>query len=356
MNGISAVELWPGYWISTIIKGHCDPPGIQRLRDSVTTLADMSAFVDAGITTIDCGSTNPDIERIVGSLLQDLKRSHGITFARSIRVHSMLTPDLSVPQAFNQQQIEGTIDQSLARLGVEALDMVLLHWPDQDMSGCLDGLGYLTMMQAKGKVQLIGVANFDTVNLRMLLQSGIDLAAAKVPFSLIDQRPRGAFANLCREYDIALLAYGTLAGGFISQRWLGAPDPGYYFDNPGLTRNRLVIEAFGGWRLFQEFLLILSAIADRHGMTLGSVALRAIHDYADVTAVVLRSVSADDFADHLKAFRFKPTEQDREALASVLAKRRGPSGPIFELEREKLGDKKIQRIAAGESTFIKRGG
>ena len=336
MNGISAVELRPGYWISTIIKGHCDPSGLRHLRSSVTTLADMTAFVDAGITTIDCGSMNPDIERLVGSFLQDLRRTHGSAFARSIHVHCKLTPDVSVPSEFIERQIEDSIDQSIARLGVEALDMVQLHWAGQDMSGCLDGLGHLAMMQAKGKVRLIGVANLDTDYLRTLLRSGIDLAAAQVPFSLIDQRPRGAFAELCREHNIALLAYGTLAGGLISGRWLGAPDPGYDFENPSLARNRLVIEAFGGWGLFQEFLLTLSAIADRHGVTLASIALRAMHDYADVSSVILRSSTADDLKGHLDAFRFSPTEQDREALASVLAKRRGPSGPIFQLERERL--------------------
>ncbi len=340
MKGISAVELRPGYWISTIIKGHGGMPGLHRRFGSAAALADMTAFVDAGIMTIDCGNTDPSLERLIGSLLQDLRQTHGKALARSVRVHTNVTPDLSVPQAFNQQQIEQAIDQSLARLGVEALDLVQLHWPEQDMSGCLDGLGYLTMMQAKGKVHHIGIADFDAEHLGMLLQSGIDLIAAQVPFSLIDQRPRGGLTDLCRRHDMALLVYGTLAGGFMSERWLGAPDPGYRFDNPSLARYRLVIEAFGGWDLFQELLLTLSAIAARHGVPLAGVALRAMHDYPDVTAVILRSVHANQLSRHLKAFRFSPTEQDRESLAAVLARRNGPNGPVFPLERQKSGDKR----------------
>ncbi len=343
MRGVSAVELRPGYWMSTIIKGHGGMPGLHRRFGSAAALADMTAFIDAGITTIDCGNTDPSLERLIGSLLKDLRRTHGRALARSVRVHTNVTPDLSVPQTFNQQQIEQAIDQSLTRLGVEALDLVQLHWPEQDMSGCLDGLGYLTMMQAKGKVHHIGIANFDAEHLGMLMRSGIGLATVQVPYSLIDQRPRGDFADLCRKHDIALLAYGTLAGGLMSARWLGAPDPGYRFDNPSLARYRLVIEAFGGWDLFQELLLTLSIIAARHGVPLASVALRAMYDHADITAVILRSVNADRLSCHLQALRFSPTAQDRDSLAGVLVKRRGPNGPVFQLEREKP-------VAAGRSS------
>ncbi|MGI9502673.1 MAG: aldo/keto reductase, partial [Geminicoccaceae bacterium] len=301
MNRVNAVELRPGYRISTIIRGCRPGSGPDGDLDSAASLADMTAFVDAGITTIDCGDGDPGMERVIGSLLQDLQRTHGRTIARSVRVHNKLIPDLSGAGTFNQSQVENAIDQSIARLGVDVLDLVQLHWPSDDTSGCLDALGYLTLMQAKGKIRHIGVSDFDTDHLKMFMQSGIDIVTAQVPFSLIDQRPRGDFADLCRVHKIALLAYGTLAGGFISHRWLGASDPGYRFEAPALARHRLVIEAFGGWALFQELLLGLSAIAGRHGVTLSSVALRAMHDHADVTSIILRSTMADQLDGHLRA-------------------------------------------------------
>lgn len=338
VSGISAVELRPGYRISTIIKGHrLLPGGPLRHQASMETLADIITFLDAGMMTIDCSDADPDLERLIGSILQDLHRSHGPAVSRSVRIHTKLTPDLSAPKTFSQEQIERTIDQSITRLGVETLDMVQLAWPNQNMSASLDGLGYLALMQAKGKVRCIGIANFDTERLETILQSGFDLAAAQVSFSLIDQRPIGEFANLCRQHNIALLAYGTLAGGFISSDWLGIRDPGYDFGNLHITRNRLIIEEFGGWDLFQELLLTLNTIAKRHRVTISSVALRAMHDHPDVTAVILQSTTANKVAGLLKAFQFSPTEQDRDALARVLSRRRGPSGPIFQLERDKLG-------------------
>jgi aryl-alcohol dehydrogenase-like predicted oxidoreductase len=329
----SPLELRPDYWISTIIKGYGHPGGARRHLSSIAALDDMTAFVDAGVTTIDCGDGEPGFERLAGSFRQDVFRTHGLATARALRLHTQFVPDLAAPGAFGQDQVETAIDQSLTRLGVDTLDMVQLHWPIADTSHCLDALGYLSLMQAKGKILHLGVTNFDVDHLRMFVQSGIDIVAAQVPFSLIDQRPRGDYAELCREHNIALLAYGTLAGGFFSNPWLGAPDPGYSFETPVLARHRLVIEAFGGWGLFQELLLALGAIASRHGVTIEGVALRAMHDHADVSAVILRSADADRFAGHLKAFDFTPTERDREALAAVLARKRGPSGPVFGMER-----------------------
>lgn len=334
MNAISAIEPRPGYRISTIIKGHGNLGDRQRGMDSTAMLADLMAFIEAGITTIDCDTGDPSFERLVGSLLQDLRHRHGRSTLQSLRIHTKFVPNLSTYGAFNEREVENAIDQSIARLGVEALDLVQLHWPHGDMSGSLDALGYLAMMQAKGKIHYLGVTNFDTDHLGMLIRSGFDLVSAEVQFSLVDQRPKGAFTDLCRQHNIALLASGTLAGGFIAQHWLGATDPGYNFQVPSLARHRAVIEAFGGWALFQELLLALAAIASRHGVTLESVALRAMHDHADVAAVVLKNCAADQLPGHLKAFKFAPTQRDRETLAAVLAKRKGPNGPIFGIERE----------------------
>jgi aryl-alcohol dehydrogenase-like predicted oxidoreductase len=323
-----------------MIKGYSISGGAFRGLDSAAALADLNAFFEAGVTTIDCGDSDPSFERLLGSFRQDLHRTHGSAKAQSLRVHTKFDPGLSGNHAPSQDQVESSIDQSLARLGGDALDLVQFQWPDHGSSACLDVLGYLTLMQAKGKVQHLGITNADAADLKMLMQSGIDLAAAQVPFSLIDQRPKGDFADVCKGHDIALLAYGTLAGGFISHRWLGAPDPGYDFETPLLARHRLLIEAFGGWGLFQELLLALSGIAARHGVTLGGVALRAMHDHADVASVILRASNSDQMESYLRAFSFSPTVRDREALAAVLAKRRGPDGPVFGIERARADAKR----------------
>lgn len=204
MNRISAIELRPGYRMSTFIKGNSNLGATHHGPNSAAVLADLMAFVDMGIVTIDCSHSDPSFERLVGSFLQDLKRTHGLAKAQSVHMHTNFVPDLSINSVFNQEQVENSIDQSMARLGVDALDLVQLHWPDWTISGCLDALGYLMLMQAKGKIRYLGVINFDTEHLSLVMQSGIDIVTAQVQFSLIDQRPRGDFISLCRQHDITL--------------------------------------------------------------------------------------------------------------------------------------------------------
>ena len=61
--------------------------------------------------------------------------------------------------------------------------------------------------------------------------------------------------------NIALLCYGTVCGGFLSERWLGKPAPQADLANRSLVKYKLIIEDFGGWGLFQELLGVLSRIA-----------------------------------------------------------------------------------------------
>ena len=54
---------------------------------------------------------------------------------------------------------------------------------------------------------------------------GIRIASNQVQFSLIDRRPEARMAPLCRERGVHLLAYGTVCGGLLSERYLGQPEP-----------------------------------------------------------------------------------------------------------------------------------
>ena len=73
-----------------------------------------------------------------------------------------------------------------------------------------------------------------------------------------------------------MLCYGTVAGGFLSDRWLGAAEPAAGFENRSLIKYKLVIDDFGGWALFQKLLKTLRRIADSHGSDIATVASAAM--------------------------------------------------------------------------------
>jgi aryl-alcohol dehydrogenase-like predicted oxidoreductase len=246
---------------------------------------------------------------------------------------------------FGRDQVEAIVDRSLMRLGVEKLDLVQLRWPGSDHPGCLDALAYLSLMQARGKIGYVGLAHFDHHHLRMFMDAGVDIAAIKVPYSLVDRRCQGAMTAFCHENDIAVIASDVLVGGFLLDDWLGAADPYNRIGDPDTLESRQIIEAFGGWSLLQELLMALQSIATRHGTTIEDIALRAIYDHADPASMALDSSRIVRFVSRLETKKFAPTERDREVLSAVLRKRRAITRTISGNEQKAI-DRKASVVAS----------
>jgi hypothetical protein len=75
------------------------------------------------------------------------------------------------------------------------------------------------------------------------------------PISLIDCRPLVNMVQYCLENDIKLLAYGTVCGGLLSEKFLGQPEPrGGMLSTASLRKYKNMVDSWGGWSLFQELL------------------------------------------------------------------------------------------------------
>jgi aryl-alcohol dehydrogenase-like predicted oxidoreductase len=159
------------------------------------------------------------------------------------------------------------------------------------------------------------------------------LVAHQNQYSLLDRRPENGLLGLCREAGAQLLSYGSLAGGFLAQRWLGRAEPRGALANRSLVKYRLIVDEFGGWDLFQELLRELSAIARKHEVSLANIAVRWVLDRSRVAAVLLGARSADHLADNQRLFEFELDDEDHQRLAAVLRRSTGPAGEPFELER-----------------------
>jgi aryl-alcohol dehydrogenase-like predicted oxidoreductase len=117
------------------------------------------------------------------------------------------------------------VETSLRRLapahgGRDAVPLVALRG-----SPYLDALEHLMRLREEGLIREIGLTNFDAAHLRMALKNGIEIASNQVCFSLLDRRAAGALAEVALKHGVAILAFGTLCGGFLSERWLGAAEP-----------------------------------------------------------------------------------------------------------------------------------
>ena len=173
----------------------------------------------------------------------------------------------------------------------------------------------------------------DTPRLREIVDSGVEVASIQLQYSVLDRRPEHAMADFCASRGIHMLCYGVLAGGFISRRWLNAPEPRPPFANRSLVKYRLIIEEFGGWEQFQQLLQMLERIARRRGVSLSSVATRYILDKPGVAVAILGARSATHLQQSLEVLACKLDDADRAEIDALAKTAPGPVGDCYELER-----------------------
>jgi diketogulonate reductase-like aldo/keto reductase len=186
----------------------------------------------------------------------------------------------------------------------------------------LDALQELAQLKLEGVIRHIGLTNFDTAHLRLLVKHGIPIATNQVCFSLLDRRAAREMSAFCAESGIRLLAYGTLAGGLVSERWLRQPEPavGDIADWSKMKYKRF-IDAIGGWSVLQTLLRALERIARRHRVSIPNVATRWVLEHEAVAAVIIgaRLGEREHRADNLALFSFALDEVDRADIDAALA-------------------------------------
>ena len=327
---IETVELAPGLTVARIAKGNWQLSARHGAAcDRDRAIDDMRKFVEAGITLFDCADHYVGVEQMIG----DFRRRHP-DHAKRIAISTKLVPDLETLATVSKADIEAIVDTSLARLGVESLDLVQFHWWEYDVPGYLDALGWLADLRRAGKVRHIGTTNLDTAHLREIVGAGIPLATHQLQWSVFDRRPERGLAEFCRARGVALLCYGTIAGGFVDERWLGVADPVPPFANRSLVKYRLILEEFGGWRAFQRLLETLAAIGRKHRVAASSVAIRHVLDRPGASVAIVGARDAARLAATLEPFAFALDEEDRKQIAAQVAEAHGPQGDCYALERD----------------------
>jgi aryl-alcohol dehydrogenase-like predicted oxidoreductase len=220
-------------------------------------------------------------------------------------------------------------------LRAERLDLVQFHWWDYDVPRYVDVAGWMEELRAEGKIAHVSGTNFDTAKTAEILASGVRLTSMQVQYSLLDARPERSLAGLAAANDIWLLCYGTVAGGFLGDRWLGVPEPAEPLENRSLTKYKLIIDDFGGWELFQALLQTLRRIADRHGSDIATVASAAILTRPQVAAVIVGARNRSHLARNVAISALTLTPQDHAEIAAI--KGQTPEGDTYTLERDRHG-------------------
>ncbi len=337
MSGVPRHSLSPGYDIARGIKGGWQLAGGHGRIDRAQALEDMRLFVQAGVTTFDCADIYTGVEELIGEFLRRHRHDFRSGALPEVQVHTKYVPDLDSLPTLTGRDVERAIDRSLRRLGVDCLDLVQFHWWDYDLPGYVDAAVYLKKLQEAGKIRYIGVTNFDVPHLQEILEAGVPVVSNQVQYSALDHRPERGMVAFCRRHGISLLCYGTVAGGFLSDRYLGAPEPEPPLENRSLTKYQLIIQDLGGWGAFQRLLATCKGIADKHGTSLAIIAMRYVLGKSQVGAVIIGARHARHLPDLLRLFDFELDEEDLAAVQGATGAGVGPVGDVYAAERIKGG-------------------
>ena len=327
---VGRVALAPGYTVSRVIKGGWQLAGGHGAVDMDAALADMQAFVAAGITTFDCADIYTGVEALIGDFLRRALEAE-------VQVHTKCVPDLARLGALSATEVEAIVDRSRARLGVDALDLVQFHWWDYAVGDPRSALEVLVRLRERGAIRHVGLTNFSTAWLARFLADGWPVVSHQVQYSLLDRRPAALMAPVAARAGIGLLCYGALAGGFLGRRWLGQPEPQAPLENRSLVKYKLIIDDCGGWDRFQALLALLDGIARRHGVGIGAVAVAWVLAQPGVAAVIAGARDTSHLADTVAGAALVLDAADRVALEAFLADSPIPPGDVYESERDREG-------------------
>ena len=329
---VPTLELAPGFRISRIIKGGWQLSQGHRADAAEDPVADMAAFAQAGITTFDCADIYTGVEELIGRFRRKWKDELGHT--DGIRVLTKFVPDEDALATMDRAYVERIVDRSLRRLGMERLDMVQFSWWNYDIDRYVESALWLKELQQAGKIELLSATNFNSNAIQRMLEAGVRLSTLQVQYSPLDNRPERGLTALCDQYAMKLLCYGTVAGGFLSEKWLGQPEPQPPFTNRSLVKYKLMIDEAGGWEKFQGLLDTLRTIADRHQATITNVVSAYMLSQPAVGALIIGAATTDHLSANLRAFDIRLTEQENRMILELCS---GPAGDVFDVERIRTG-------------------
>lgn len=298
--------------ISRVLTGLWQVADQERdghVRDLGASAEALLDYAKAGFDTFDMADHYGSAELIAGQMLKE---------APEAKTFTKWCPE---PGSMTAEIVRAGVQERLDRLGVARLDLLQFHWWSFEHPAWLDALKELAGLKEDGLIGAIGVTNFDAAHLEVALEEGIPLVSNQVSFSLMDRRAAGHLAKLCQARDVKLLAYGTLCGGFLTNKWLGQPRP---TDVPDWSRMKYLrfIDTAGGWEAFQGVLRAADAVARKHGASISNVASRWILEQPHVAGVIIgaRLGENEHRADNLRLFGFELDAEDYALLDTAFAK------------------------------------
>lgn len=313
-------QLTSDLQICRILNGMWQVAGGHGQIDPESAISEMLSYHDSGFTTWDMADIYGPAEEYIGEFRRRIAKKKGEDELDKTQALTKFVPN---PGPMTRSIVEHYIDKSIRRMNVKTIDVVQFHWWDYNDTSYLDALHHLSKLRNEGKIRHVGLTNFDTERIEIMVENGFKLISNQVQYSIIDQRPEVMMTPFCQKHDIKLLAYGTLLGGFLSENYLEKPEPTRsQLYTLSLQKYKNMIDVWGGWALFQELLAVLDDIAKKHHVSIANVATKYLLDKPAVAGVIIgvRLGIAEHKSDNARVFSLNLDREDNEKIRSVTSR------------------------------------
>jgi aryl-alcohol dehydrogenase-like predicted oxidoreductase len=283
-------------------------------QDDDDSVAAIHAALDHGINWIDTAPVYGlgHSEEVVGRALKGRARKPYI-FTKCSLVWDPADPKREVTRTMKRESIRRECENSLRRLGVDAIDLYQIHWPDPDAE-IEEGWTALAELQKEGKVRWIGVSNFKPPQMERA-RAIAPVTSLQPPYSILSPDIEQEILPYCARHNIGVIVYspmksGLLTGAMTRERVAQMPEDDFRqrtvnFKEPLLTRNLNLVER-------------MREIGNRHGRTPGEVALAWTLRRPEVTGAIVGLRSARQVEGIIGAGDFRLTEGEVEVIARFL--------------------------------------
>lgn len=267
--------------------------GDQNLQDAVDTI---HRALELGVNWIDTAPVYGlgQSEELVGRALRDIPApSRPMLATKCGRVASQ---DGQIVGCLAPDSIQSECEDSLRRLGVDAIDLYQLHWPDPDPQ-IEDAWATLLRLKQQGKVRHVGVSNHSVAQIERLRPIH-PVASLQPPYSLLARGIESEVLDYCGQRSIGVIAYspmgkGLLTGGFSRQRAAALPQSDHRSRDPKFTEPQLSVNL--------EFVEGLRSVADRENRSVAHLALSWVLRRPEVTAAIAGARKPEQVAQLVEA-------------------------------------------------------
>ena len=235
-------------------------------QEDEESIAAIQHAIEQGVNWIDTAAAYGfgRSEEVVGKAISGLSHRPYIFTKCSL----LEGPGRNVVHSLKRDSIFREAEASLTRLGVDAIDLYQIHWPNP-ADQIEEGWSALAELKERGLVRHIGVSNFDAEQLRRIAQIA-PVETLQPPYSLVDRDAEDAILPYAELAGIGVIVYspmgsGLLTGSMTRDRIANLPDDDWRkrdarFTEPQLTKHLQLVNR-------------IARVAERHGTTPGAVAI-----------------------------------------------------------------------------------